>query len=136
MQFWCQDSQIFWEIRSYIFICFYIRDMFPESHGFVAMLAIRCIKDTCSNLSLSNQWRETKLFDLVTGTATKPWLSGNMIPNMKKMWKWMFEFLRKFENRGIKSVWVSSILIKNSINLQLFTLILDGVGGPFLWWHL
>ena len=24
----------------------------------------------------------TKLFDLLTGTATKPWLSGNMLPNI------------------------------------------------------
>ena len=29
-------------------------NMFPESHGFVAMPVTRCIKDTCSNLSLSN----------------------------------------------------------------------------------
>ena len=29
-------------------------DMFPESHGFIAMPVTSCIKDTCSNLSLSN----------------------------------------------------------------------------------
>ena len=33
------------------------------------------------NLSLSDKWMETKLFELVTGTSTKPWLSGNMLPN-------------------------------------------------------
>ena len=43
------------------------------------------------------------------------------------MRKWMIEFLRKFENRGIKIARVSSILITKSINLQLFTLILYGV---------
>ena len=38
------------------------------------------------------------------------------------------QFLRKFENRGIKIARVKSILILKSINLQLFTLILYGVG--------
>ena len=42
----------------------------------------------------------------------------------------MIEFLRKFENRGIKIALVNSILLTKSINLQLITLILHGVGGP------
>ena len=33
---------------------FLFGNMFPESHGFVAMPVTSCIKDTCSNLSLSN----------------------------------------------------------------------------------
>ena len=41
----------------------------------------------------------------------------------------MVEFLRKFENRGIKIAQVNSILITKSVNLLLFTLILYGVGG-------
>ena len=41
----------------------------------------------------------------------------------------MVEFLTKFENRGIKINRVNSILITESINLQLFTLISYGVGG-------
>ena len=44
------------------------------------------------------------------------------------MRKWMVEFLRNFENRGIKIDQINSILITKSINLQLFTLILYGVG--------
>ena len=46
----------------------------------------------------------------------------------------MAEFLRKFENRGIKiatichEILVTSILITKSFNLQLFTLISYGVG--------
>ena len=44
----------------------------------------------------------------------------------------MIEFLRKFENRGIKIARVNSIRITISINLRLFTFILYGVGGP-LW---
>ena len=39
----------------------------------------------------------------------------------------MIEFLRKFENRGIKIAWVDSIFITKFLNLQLFTLILYGV---------
>ena len=42
----------------------------------------------------------------------------------------MIEFLRKFENRGIKISLVNSILITKCINLKLFTLILHGVQGP------
>ena len=40
----------------------------------------------------------------------------------------MIEFLRKFENGASKSVRVNSIRITKSINLQLFTLILYGIG--------
>ena len=40
----------------------------------------------------------------------------------------MAEFLRKFYNRNIKIARVNSILITKSINLQLFTSILYGVG--------
>ena len=40
----------------------------------------------------------------------------------------MIEFLRKFETRGIKIVRNNSILITKSNNLQLFSLILYGVG--------
>ena len=39
----------------------------------------------------------------------------------------MIEFLRKFENRGIKICPVNSIITK-AVNLQLFTLILYGDG--------
>ena len=42
----------------------------------------------------------------------------------------MIEFPRKFENRGIKIARVSLILITKPINIQLFTLLLYGVGGP------
>ena len=48
----------------------------------------------------------------------------------KNMRKWMIEFLRKFENRGIKIAPINSILINKSINLKLFTVILYDVGGP------
>ena len=37
---------------------------------------------TCSNLSISELERETKLFDFVTGITTKPRLSRHMLPNI------------------------------------------------------
>ena len=40
----------------------------------------------------------------------------------------MIEFLRQFKNYGIKIARVNPILITKSINLQLFSLILYGVG--------
>ena len=40
----------------------------------------------------------------------------------------MVEFLKKFENCSIKIARVNSILMTKSINLLLFTLILDGFG--------
>ena len=46
------------------------------------------------------------------------------VPKYKNMRKWIVEFLRKFENRGIKIAPVNSILITKSINSQLFTLLL------------
>ena len=45
------------------------------------------------------------------------------------MWKWMVEFLRNLENRGIKIARVNSIHITKSMDLQLFTLIFCDVGG-------
>ena len=84
-------------------------NMFPESHGFVAMPVTSSIEDTWSNLSLSNQWRETKLLELVTSTGTKPWLSGNMFLNI---------------NPFNKIFPVNSIPITKSINLLLFCKVL------------
>ena len=52
------------------------------------------------------------------------------VTKYKNMQKWMVEFLRKFENRGIKIDRVNSIHITKSVNLQIFTFILYGVGGP------
>ena len=48
-------------------------------------------------LALSNEWRETKLFDPLTSTETKPWLSGDMLPNIyvcKNGWLNVSENLR------------------------------------------
>ena len=41
----------------------------------------------------------------------------------------MIEFIRKFENRGIKIARVDSILIGKSINSQFYCLILYGLGS-------
>ena len=52
------------------------------------------------------------------------------ITKYKNMQKLMIKFLRKFEKHGIKIARVNSIFITKSTNLQLFALILFGVGGP------
>ena len=49
------------------------------------------------------------------------------VTKYKNTRKWIVEFLRKFENRGIKIDRVHSILITKSIDFQSFTLILYGV---------
>ena len=57
------------------------------------------------------------------------------ITNYKNMQKWMFEFLKKFENRGIKIDRVNSILITKSINVLYFCMALEYVNcdkGRFL----
>ena len=46
----------------------------------------------------------------------------------------MVEYLRKFENTGIKIARVNSILFTKSIDLKLFALILFAVGGPLWCW--
>ena len=78
---------------SHVFI---FGNMCPESPGFVAMPVTRRIKDTCSNLSLSTEWRKTKLLDIVSGTATKPWLSGNILPNVKTCENGWSDFSKNF----------------------------------------
>ena len=45
----------------------------------------------------------------------------------KHVTKWMVEFLRKFENYGIKIARVNSILITKSINLLKFCTALGSV---------
>ena len=52
------------------------------------------------------------------------------VSKYKNMRKWIVEFIKKIENRGIKISRVHSIDITKSNNLQLFTLISYGVGGP------
>ena len=69
------------------------------------------------------------MFDLLTGTATKPWLSGNMLPNIKTCENGCSNFPRKFENRGTKIARVNSIPITKFIYLKLFTIIVHGVRG-------
>ena len=52
--------------------------------------------------------------------------------NLQKL---MGEFLRKFENCSNKIDRVNLIIITKYISLELFTIILYGVGGPLCGWH-
>ena len=58
------------------------------------------------------------------------------VTKYKNKRKYIVEFLRKFENRSIKAARINSILITKSTNLQIFTYIFYGVGGPLCCWHL
>ena len=54
-----------------------------------------------ANLSLSNV-KETKLFELVTGTEMKPWLLRNMLPNMNTCENWWSNFSANFKVVSLK----------------------------------
>ena len=57
---------------------FIIGNMFPESHGFVAMPVTSCIKDTCSNLSYLR-----RNFLSLWPAQQRNRDSWNMLPNIK-----------------------------------------------------
>ena len=99
-------SEKFYHPLSPVFI---FGNMFPESHGFVAMPVTSCIKDTYFNLSncfnlpnCSSLWNETV-------TVIKH-------VKYKNMRKWMVEFLKKSESRGNKFFRVNSIRVTKFIN--------------------
>ena len=93
--------------------------MLPESYGFLAMPVTSCIKDTCSNLSPSIIII-VKGYEIVRPCdrhSNETVTLRKRVTNYKHMSKWMVEFLRKFENRGIKTARVNSIRITKSISL-------------------
>ena len=98
---------------SHVFILGY---RFLESHGIIAMPVTSCIKDACSNLTLFNYWNETKLFELVTCIATKPWLSGNMLPNIKTCENWWSNFS---ENMRVVALKMPELTQLESQNLSI-----------------
>ena len=92
--------------------------MFPENHGLAAMLVTSCIKDACSNLSLSNIIvkgdeiiRACDLHNNETVTLRKH------STKYKNMRKWMVEFFRKSESYGHTISRDNSIRITKSIDL-------------------
>ena len=54
------------------------------------------------------------------------------VKKYKHMRKWMVEFLRKFENRGIK---IYLVKLNSHHQIFQFNLILYGVGGPLWYWR-
>ena len=84
--------------------------MFPESHGFAAMPVTSCVKDT--RLVKGDEIvRPCDRHSRETVTLRKH------VTKYKKMRKWMVDFFRKGEHRGIKIARVNSIGITKSINL-------------------
>ena len=88
-------------------------NMFPESHSFVAILYHRYMfkfinfKSEKGDEIVRHYDRHSNEIVTLRKHVTKD----------KHMQKWMVEFLRKFENRGIKISRVNSIRITKSINL-------------------
>ena len=89
------------------------------------MLVTSCIKDTCSNLSLSiiSEGKGDEIVRPCDRHSNETVTFRKHVSKYKNMRQWMVEFLRIFENRGIKIAQVNSMLITKSINLQLITLI-------------
>ena len=122
---------------SHVFI---FGNMIPESPSFVAVPVARMNNLVSLQKLNRNELEHVSLIQLVTCTATKPWLSGNMYPNIKTYENGWLNFLENLRIVALKLL-VNSILINKSINLQLFTLILYSAENPLwcwqlLWWML
>ena len=71
----------------------------------------------------NNWWRETKLFDPLIGTATKPRLSGNMLPNINTCENWCWYIS---ENLRILALKLLELTQFASSNLAIYF--------NFVWW--
>ena len=56
----------------------------------------------CLNFSLSNSWRVTKCFGLLTAMASKPWPWANMLPNISKCKNWSLNCSATFRVSALK----------------------------------
>ena len=81
--------------------------MFPESRGFVAVPFTRLNNFVSLHWLDWNKLEHVSLIQLVTGIATKPWLSRNMLPNIKT---WENELSNFSENLRIVALNCSSSL--------------------------
>ena len=57
--------------------------MFPESHGFIAVPVISSNNFVSLHKLDRDKLEHVSLIQIVTGTVTKPRLSGNISPNIK-----------------------------------------------------
>ena len=83
---------------------------------------------------LINEWRRNYL----TLWPAQQWNcnSRNELPNIKTCENWLSNFSENLWIIALKLLLLTWFLSPKSINLQLFTLILFGVGGPLWCWHL
>ena len=106
---------------------FIFGNMFPESHGFVAVPVTR--SNNFVSLNKLEGYIGTCIFETACNRHSNETVTVKKhVSKYKNLRKWKIEFLRKFEHRGSKIIRVNSILITKSFNLQFFTLILYGVG--------
>ena len=80
--------------------------------------------------------RETKLFYILTDTATKLWHSGNMTPNMKTCESWWLNFSENFRIVASKFL-ESSRYLSPDLSIYCYLLYICMVlVGPLWCWHL
>ena len=102
--------------------------MFPESHGFDAVLIIMSNNFVSLQYLDRDKLEHVSMIRLVTGIATNPWLSGNMFTNIKTCENGWSNFSKNLRIVALKLLEFNAILIMKSINLLLFTLIFYGFG--------
>ena len=79
--------------------------MFPESHGFVTMPVKNCIKETCTVMFQFIPICLVKGEEIVRPCdrhSNETETLRKHVSKYKRMRKMTVEFLRKFDNRGIK----------------------------------
>ena len=115
---------------------FIFRNKFPESHCFVAMpVTSRSIHVLIYQYLSSEERRNCSILWPVQH-RNRYSHETCMLRNIKTCENWRSNFSENLRIVQFKVVEITRFLSPKSINLQLFTLILYGVGGPLWCWHL
>ena len=116
-----ENSTIHFHMFTYLVTCFL-------SHDFVAVPVTRSNNFVSLHQLDRDKLGHVSLIQHVTGYSHETATLRKHVTKYKNMQKRMVEYLEQFENRGIKISRDNTNLITKSINLQLSTLILYGVG--------
>ena len=95
-------------------------NMFPESHGFVAVPITRLNNIVSLHYLDWDKLEHVSLIQLVAGIATKPWLSGNMLPNIQQK-KWENGCSNFSENLRIVALKLLELTRLKSPNLSIYS---------------
>ena len=91
----------------------------------------RTISSPFTNYIDRDKLEDISIIRLVTGIATKPWLSGNMFPNIKTCENGWSNFSEKLRIMALKFLELTRFL---SLNLSIYSYLLNFVrfSGPLL----